>query len=145
MSEPSARDVHWSFWIISVIALMWNGMGVVNYFMQLDAGIVATMSEFQQQFINTRPAWATGGFAIAVFGGTLGCIGLLLRMKLAIHVLLISMAGIVLQLVHSVGVLSSGNAVIEFSMVFFTIMPVAVGVFLVWYANRVLKKPQLTA
>jgi hypothetical protein len=37
------------------------------------------------------PAWMTAAFAIGVFGGTLGCILMLLRKRLAVLVLLVSL------------------------------------------------------
>jgi hypothetical protein len=37
------------------------------------------MPETHRAIIDTRPAWATGEFAVAVFGGALGCLLLLLK------------------------------------------------------------------
>jgi hypothetical protein len=78
MSDEDVGGVHWSFWAIGAVALVWNLMGVMNYLAQMNADVLAAMPESHRAIIEGRPAWATGGFAIAVFGGALGCILLLL-------------------------------------------------------------------
>ena len=69
MTNEPARGVHWSFRTIGAVALIWNVLGVINFFMQVNAGTLAAMPESQRAIIEGRPAWATGAFAIAVFGG----------------------------------------------------------------------------
>src|SRR2546429_619808 len=72
MKDESVGGVHWSFWIIGAVALIWNVMGVINFFGQMNADALAAMPKAQRAIIEGRPAWATGAFAIAVFGGALG-------------------------------------------------------------------------
>ena len=79
MNDKTVSGVHWSFWIIGFVALIWNVMGSINYFIQMDADVVATFPETHRAIIEGRPVWATAGFAIAVFGGSLGCLLLLFR------------------------------------------------------------------
>ena len=45
MNHQTPTRVHWSFWIIGTVALVWNVMGVVNFFMQMNADAVAAMPE----------------------------------------------------------------------------------------------------
>jgi hypothetical protein len=35
MNEKVVGGVHWSFWLIGVVALLWNIGGVANYVMQV--------------------------------------------------------------------------------------------------------------
>ena len=79
MSDKSAGNIHWSFWVIGAVALIWNGMGAINYGMQMNPDMLASYRESERAIIEGRPAWATAGFAFAVFGGTLGSVLLLLR------------------------------------------------------------------
>ena len=72
MNNERGQGVHWSFWLISIIALLWNVMGSINFFMQMNADIVAGLPETHRAIIEGRPLWATAGFALAVFGGALG-------------------------------------------------------------------------
>ena len=86
------------FWVVSVLALIWNLMGVLNYLAQ--AFITEIKAEYtveQLTLIEGRPAWVTAAFAIAVWGGLLGCIALLIRKRWARPLLLISLLGIVAQ------------------------------------------------
>lgn len=84
MTTPSAKPSA-AFWIISVLALLWNLLGVMAYIMQVTMtpeALQALPAEQQALYTNV-PAWATAAFAVAVWGSTLGCILLLLRKKLS--------------------------------------------------------------
>lgn len=126
-----------AFWIISVLALLWNLMGVMAYIMHVTMTpetLQALPAEDQQLYTNV-PTWATAAFAIAVWGSTLGCVLLLLRKKLATPVLIIAFAGIVVQMVHqlfiskSIEVYGPGGAIMP-------VMVVLIGAFLVWYSRK---------
>jgi len=86
-------------WIIGALGVVWFGMGCLNYIAQTSADAVAQMPELLQLIINTRPAWATAGFGVAVFGGAVGCILLLLRRSVAVPVFVLAVLGHVLMLV----------------------------------------------
>lgn len=86
---------HFSYWIIAIAGLVWNLMGCLNYITQTNADNVARMPEIYQVIIAGRPTWATAAFAIAVFGGAVGCILLLLRNRMTLPVLALSFAGVV--------------------------------------------------
>ena len=36
MTEKTTGGVHWSFWVIAAVALIWNLMGSANFFMQMN-------------------------------------------------------------------------------------------------------------
>ncbi len=91
------------FWIVSVLAFVWNIMGVIAYLGQAYMPIedLEKMSQAERLLFESQPAWVTGAFAIAVWGGTLGCLLLLLRKTWARPILLLSLVGIIAQLSHS--------------------------------------------
>lgn len=137
MTENTETGIHWSFWAIGVFALLWNGLGAVNYVMQMNADDVATMPETHQAIINTRPAWATGGFAIGVFVGALGGALLLMRRSAAFHMFVASLIGVLVTMIHTVKV---ANSVIDFSraeIFVMIVLPVIVAAFLVWYTRHI--------
>lgn len=75
-----------SFWLISILALIWNILGAIAYLIQAymtDEMIVQLPEEQQKEFLYDHPAWYTALFGLAVFGGVLGCI-LLLFLKICI-------------------------------------------------------------
>ena len=88
------------FWIISVLALIWNGMGVKQYLQQAynTEAFKSMVSTEELEMISQLPTWYTAVFAIAVFAGALGCILLLLRKKLAYFVLLLSLISVLFQM-----------------------------------------------
>ena len=92
-----------TFWIISVIALIWNAMGVFAYLGQafMTDEALALLSESEQDFYNNLPAWVTAAFAIAVFAGILGCLGLLIRKKWATNLFLLSFIAVIVQFVYN--------------------------------------------
>ena len=73
------------FWMIAVIAFIWNLMGAYMYIIQKykTEAFESQYTSMQLDMIYSMPAWATAAFAIAVFGGVLGSATLLMRKKIA--------------------------------------------------------------
>ena len=135
MNNEIKNGVHWSYWAIGAFALIWNALGCVNYIMQMNPDIVVTFPETHQAIINGRPAWATGGFAIAVFGGALGGLLLLLRKPAALYAFIASLVGVLVTMIHTVRV---ANSVIPFSLMetfVMIVLPAIVAGLLVWYTR----------
>lgn len=87
------------FKVVAVIALLWNLLGCLafGYDLSLSAEDIAKLPAAHQTLYAARPAWAVAGTGLAVLGGALGCIGLLLGRKWAYPVLVLSLAGLVVQ------------------------------------------------
>jgi hypothetical protein len=126
-----------AFWIISVLALLWNLMGVAAYIehVTMTQEVLLAKPIEEQQLYADIPVWATAAFAIAVWGSTLGCILLLLRKKLATPVLSISFAAVLVQMVHSL-VISKSIEVYGPGGMIMPIMIMLVGAFLIWYSRK---------
>ena len=107
-------------------------MGDVNYFVQMNADSLASFPEVYRPIIEGRPAWATGAFAVAVFGGSLGCILLLLRKSFAFYVFTASLIGVVVTMVHIFGVAGFSS----FDVWMGVLMQLVVTVFLIWYSKK---------
>ena len=117
---------HFSFWIIAVAGLVWNLLGCLNYIAQTNPDTVAQMSEVYQVIIAGRPAWATAAFAIGVFGGAVGCILLLLRKRVALPVLVISLLGVIVTSVFTLTIVGVSPS---------TVLSLLVSGALLWYAS----------
>lgn len=85
---------HFTFWVAAAAGLLWNLAGCMNFIMQTNPETVEQMPDVYQLVINGRPAWATAAFMVAVFGGAVGCILLLLRRSEAVLILLVSLLGV---------------------------------------------------
>jgi hypothetical protein len=134
MKDDTAGGVHWSFWMIGAVALIWNVMGVVNFFMQMNADTLAAMPESHRAIVAARPAWATAAFAIAVFGGALGCLLLLLRKSAAYYVFIAALLGVIVQMIPYLGMAGSTIGPFEISMII--LMPLVMAAFLIWYSRQ---------
>lgn len=91
------------FTVVCVLALLWNLLGVAAFIMQMTMTpeMVAQLPEAEQALYRAMPLWVVIAFACAVFGGALGSIGLLMKKRLAVPLLLLSLIGVIVQLSHS--------------------------------------------
>lgn len=100
MNEDSAKisPPVW-FWVIAVIALLWFLMDMSAFFMRvlMTDDIIKAMPENQQHLYRNMPLWVNIVFAGEVFGGALGCAGLLLRKKWALPLFAVSILGVLSQ------------------------------------------------
>ena len=116
MSETLETDVEptpWHLWLIGIVALLWSGMGALDYVMTQTRN-EAYMSGFtpeQLSFFYGIPAWAVATWAIAVWGGVLGALLLLVRRRHAVWVFLASLIAMVITTFQNY-VLSNGMEVI---------------------------------
>ena len=133
MNNLTSRP-HWSFRGIGGFALIWHVLGSANYLMQTSAEIVASLPDTHRAIIETRPAWATAGFAIAVFGGAIAALLLLMKRTMAIYLFVASLLGAIIAGVHTTGV--AGSTSFSGGEIFVMILsPVFVGIFFTWYAR----------
>lgn len=102
MSGETIKAPTW-FTVVAAVMLVWNLLGVMAYIAQvtMTPAALAVLPEAQRQLYETIPEWATAAFAIAVNGGALGCVLLLLKKNLAALFLQLSLAGVIVQMYHS--------------------------------------------
>lgn len=88
-----------SFWVIAIVALLWNAVGVMAYLgdVYMSAEAMAAFTQAQQDVYASRPAWAVGAFALAVFAGLIGSVLLLLRSKWSQQLFVFSVLALIAQ------------------------------------------------
>ena len=132
------------FWVIAIIALLWNLMGVFSFFQHVfisDEALNA-LPPAEQDLYNSYPLWTKIAFAFAVFGGVIGSIGLVARKKWAKPAFILSLLGIIPQMSHSLfftnsrDVYGPGTEVMPVSIIL-------VAVFLLWFATFGIRKDWL--
>lgn len=92
-----------SFWVIGIIALVWNGFGVITYLMMqlfTSDAVSETLAE-QEMAIESLPVWVTSAYAVAVWGGLLASLFLLMRKSWAKTWFLLSLLGVLVQSVYT--------------------------------------------
>ena len=125
----TANKIHWSFWVICVIGLIWNAMSCMNFVMQFNPEMLSNYPDEARKLVESRPAWSTVAFAIAVFGGLVGDILLILKRKLALHIFILAVLGIVITNIHTLQIGSSANILVGSGM------SLVIGLFFIWYVT----------
>lgn len=136
MSEVTDNTPATWFWIVGGIAFAWNLMGIVSYLMQvmITEEALAALPEAERLLYESFPAWVTGLFAIAVFGGTIGCIGLLLKKKWAQPALVVSLICVLIQMAYYLFVMDP-LAVYGTGAAVMPVLVIVIAIFLVWFAK----------
>lgn len=135
MTNSSIKPPVW-FWIVGVVALIWNGMGVMAYLARAfatDEMIAQMTPEQQAEFAVEYPAWVTAAFALAVFCGALGALALLLRKKWAYTLLIVSAVAAIAQHIYYFMNVEIANMVMPVLIIIFCI-------FLVWFSKNAISK-----
>jgi hypothetical protein len=120
---------------VAIIALLWNLIGCAAYLMDvtLTPEAVAAMSPDQQALYAARPAWAVAVYAIAVWGGALGCVGLIMKKRWAKGALLASLLGLIAQ---DIALFGMSPVAIETSVYALQGMVLMIAVLLLLLANK---------
>ncbi|MFK7901715.1 MAG: hypothetical protein AB8B49_02630, partial [Nitratireductor sp.] len=84
------HKLHWSFWLICILGLIWNAMGFMNFFMQLSPEGITQMPASHQAIAKARPDWVSASFGISVIAGALGCLAMLFKKRIALLLLSLS-------------------------------------------------------
>jgi len=123
--------------VISILAFAWNLTGVAMFFLQtgLEPEQIAALPEPQRVVYEAMPPWLALFYGIAVFGGLLGSLGLLLRRRWAIAVLAVSLAAVLVQMgaLYALTPAWSASGAGGLAM---TLLIAGIAAFLLWYARR---------
>ena len=133
----AGRPPAW-FRILSVLALLWTFFGIAVYLAHV--GIVEVeRSEAQRALEATVPAWVTAAFAVAVFVGSMGALGLVLLKRWAKPLLVLSLVAVLLQEGWTIFV-SGARAIGGLGALAMPLLVVLVAILLVWLANAGIRR-----
>ena len=136
--RPTGRartPVH--LWIVGVLALLWNAMGVFDY-LATELRVESYLSQFsadQLEYFDSYPTWAVAFWAFGVWGGLVGSIGLLMRRGWAVGAFSLSLLGVVVSDVYNFGV-RNGGEIVGTGGTIFTAVICAIAILLLVYARR---------
>lgn len=126
-------------WLKSVAwaALVWNLLGVIAFIMQLlmTPEIISKLPADQKAAYSNIPLWSTLAFAVAVFGGTVGCIFLLLKKAVARDCFALSLIAIFIQQFYNFIIINS-IALLGASAVFMPILVVVIAITLLMLSHK---------
>ena len=141
MSEEVASKPPMSFYVIGVVALIWNLIGIFVYVLQVTMSpeAIEALPELQRAYVEALPTWVTSAFAIAVNAGALGCILLLLRKSLAVLLFILSLAAVLVQGFYG-WFLSNALEAYGIGGVVQSLLTIIISIFLILYAKDAQKK-----
>lgn len=126
-----------SFRVISIIALLWNLLGVAMFFLQtgMTAEDIAALPEAQRVVYEAMPSWLAVFYGLSVFAGALGSLGLVLRRRWAMPLFAVSLAAVLVQM-SAIYALTPAWRASGASGLPMTLVIVGIAAFLFWYARR---------
>lgn len=118
-------------------ALIWNLLGVFAFIMHLmmTPEMISKLPLDQQAAYSNVPLWSTIAFALAVFGGTLGCILLLAKNALATPTFALSLVAIFIQQFYNFIVINSIK-MLGVSAVFMPILVIVIAFLLLYLSIK---------
>lgn len=129
-------------WIVGVLSLLWNCVGAFDYVMTetRNADYLRGFTPEQLAYFTAFPKWVVAAWALAVWGGVAGSLGLLWRRRWAVPVFGLSLAAMAVTFTHNY-LLTDGMAVMGgVGALAFTGAIVAVGVVLYFYARGLARR-----
>lgn len=136
MSDTVPAKVPAWFWIVAVLALLWELMGIASYMhhVSMTAADVARLTPGEQRMHAMMPPWVTAAFAIAVFSGALGAITLLLRRRWALLLFVISLVAAVCQFGWAF-LVAKAHQVVGPHAALLPAVIIGIALLLVWFAS----------
>ncbi|MCP4865727.1 MAG: hypothetical protein GY897_17455 [Alteromonas sp.] len=123
--------------VFAWLMVLWNGIGVAAFFSQImmTPEMIAQLPEAQQAVYRDIPVWSYSAYALAVFGGLIGSILLALGKKLAFPVLVLSLAGVIVQQYYNFVVIDA-IGIMGWGIVVMPVIVTAIALLLVLISQR---------
>ncbi len=142
MSEHQMKKMPWHLWTVGGIGFLWSAMGAMDFVMTQTQNeeYMSAFTPEQLEFFYGFPMWVVISWAIAVWGGVIGSIFLLMRKTISVWIYFGSFVAMIITTIHNF-ILSNGLDVIgdTFSLVFSAVIfIVAFGLYL--YARKMQQK-----
>ena len=143
--EQNKTNLPVLFWVIAVIALSWNLMGVAAFLMDMFVSeeTLATMDEAKRSLYENSPIYQKIIFGLSVFSGLLGSVGLLLRKSWAVPVFLLSLICVILQLIISV-VATDALKILGATSLIMPSVVILIAAFLYWHSRNAERSGQIS-
>lgn len=140
-NHAAFRRTPWHLWVVSILGVLWNSIGLFDYFMTTTrrASFMSRFSAEQLAAISGYPIWLVVAWGLAVFGGALGALLLAARKRTAVPVLAVSLVSMAATGVHNAisarGLYATGGTGSGFVLLIFLI---ALGL---WVYARTMRSP----
>ncbi|MCF8716145.1 hypothetical protein JM658_15040 [Joostella atrarenae] len=141
MDDQFSTKIPWWFWLVTIVALLWNLMGVGAFIadMTITDEAIQALPKAQQDLYLNNPIWVKAAYGIAVIGGALGCILLIFRVKTAKLVFIISFIAILIQMGYNF-LIASSLEVYGPGAYLMPIMIIVIAAYLIIFSGKSIKK-----
>jgi hypothetical protein len=144
MANSTVQSVKapWHIWVVGVVSLLWNSVGSMDFVMTQTRN-KAYMSAFtpaQLDFYYGFPIWIVAAWGIAVWGGVLGSLSLLIRKRQAVHLFFLSLICMVLTSIHNYALSNGFEIMGGMRALIFGATIFVIGVLLLVYARSMRKR-----
>ena len=131
------------FWIVAILLLAWNAIGVYFCVDQIRHGAMSAMWEqtpYHQALYASLPVWYNWTYAAATFGGLLGALALLLKERRATILFWISLIAVIIQFGYVFAMTDMIAHQGAAKTVPFPIFIALVALFSIWFSGMAAKK-----
>lgn len=136
--QIEVRKSPWHLWVVAVIAVLFNSIGVFDFVMSRIQGPAylasAGLTPEQIAHYQQMPGWAIAVWAVGVFAAFAASILLLLRRRSAFLVFVISLAAFLINLLYTY-VLTNGGVIMGQQMAITSAVIAVLLAFFAWYAR----------
>ena len=131
------------FWIVAVILLIWNIMGVIAFYTEMNMTsneeVFSNLPEAWQEMYLTQPMWIKIAFGTAVWSGLVACIMLVFKKAFAVPLFILSILAVIIYDIGIFGIQGAHN-IIGNGAIFMPILVILLCIFQVWFARNAREK-----
>jgi hypothetical protein len=132
----------WHFWLVAILALVWNGYGGYDYLMTQtrNPGYLAMYTPAQIAYFDSLSIGEQASWGLGVWSAVAGSVLMILRKKLAVAFFLLQLVGIAGMLLYTYVLNAEAAKVMGSQGPIFSAVITVIGLFLAWYGVRMKKQ-----
>lgn len=138
----NGRSVPSWFWIVAVLAVLWEAVGCYFYLMQVRMGPaeLAALPKAQADAFAGMATWQWSIFAIAVWVGLAGALALSVRSRFAVALLAVSLVAAIVQYGYTFAATPILSTMPVAEAIGLPAAIIVIGAALVWFASTARRK-----
>lgn len=142
--EPKPIIPVW-YWIVAVVALLWNLIGCLFFSIELFAqeAFIESMTDEQKAWVRSIPTWIYFAYGVAILSGVAGSVGLLMRKRWSFVVLIVCLAAVLIQMIYTM-LIAGGLQAMGPTGLIMPMIVIAIAAALVWFSAHAKKRNWLT-
>lgn len=132
----------WHLWVIGILSLLWNASGAYTI-MAAQAGAMPDLPKDEIAYYAAQSPWFVAVTDVALVGGILGALALLMRSKWAVALFSVSLFAIVVTAGYDI-FMGTTRMMTNTTTIVVTVTIWVLAVAQLWYANAMRKRAVLS-